>query len=226
MKIRSALLCAFVAAFLGACATKPQMPVALSAAKLGPNAGHVGVALGEPKPDLYLPGANCLLCIGAATLANNSLNTYSKTLKDDEVVALKAELVDALRKKGVDAAAIDGIVDIRALPDLSLGDNMARKDFHTVAGKFDHIVVINVTQLGFERTYAAYVPTSDAKAVFRGTAYMIDLKTNAYEWYDSFGITKSADGAWDEGGSFPGLTNAYYQAIEQGKDQLKKPFAN
>jgi hypothetical protein len=226
MKIRTALLGVFVAAFLGACATKPQLPVALSKDKLGAQTGRVGVALGEPKPDLYLPGADCLLCIGAATLANNSLNTYSKTLKDDEIVALKEEMVEMLRKKGVQATAIDGVVNLNDLPDLKLGENMARKDFHRFSDRFDHLVVIDVRQFGFERTYASYFPTSEPKAVFRGGAYMVDLKTNAYEWYDTVAVVKGTDGKWDEAPNFPGLTSAYYQAIEQGKDQLKKPFLN
>jgi hypothetical protein len=226
MKIRSALLGVFVAAFLGGCATKPQMPVALSAEKLGAQTGRVGVALGEPKPDLYLPGADCLLCMGVATLANNSLNTYSKTLKDDEIVALKNEMVEMLRKKGVQATAIEGIVDVAGLPNLDLGENMARKDFKRFADRFDHLVVVDIRQFGFERTYASYIPTSEPKAVFRGTAYMVDLKSNAYEWYETVAIAKGADGAWDEGPNFPGLTSAYYQAVEQGKDQLKKPFVN
>ena len=85
--------------------------------------------------------------------------------------------------------------------------------------------MINVQQLGFVRNYAAYVPTSDAKATVSGIAYMVNLKTNAYEWFDHVSITRSADGAWDEAPAFPGLTNACFQAIEQAKDRMKAPFA-
>jgi len=226
MKIRTALLGVFAAAFLGACATKPQLPVAMAADTLNAKTGRVGVALGETRPDLYLPGADCLLCLGAATIANSSLNSYSKTLKDDDILALKSEIVDALKKKGVEASAVDGNVNFGELADLKLGPNMASKDFHRYADRYDHLVVIDVRQYGFERTYASYIPTSAPKAVFRGAAYMVDLKSNAYEWYDVVAIAKAADGQWDEGPAFPGLTNAYYQAVEQGKDQLKKPFLN
>ena len=86
-------------------------------------------------------------------------------------------------------------------------------------------VVINVQQIGFVRNYAAYIPTSDAKATVSAFAFMVDMKTNAYEWFDRLTVTRSADGAWDEGPTFPGLTNAYYQVVEQTKDRVKAPFA-
>ncbi len=224
MNIRNLLAGIAVAMSLAACQTTPQYPIALSKDKLAAQKGRVAVAIHATKPDLYLPGASCLLCIGVATAANSSLNTYSKTLNTDEMLAVKTELVELLRKKGVDAVALDGQIDLYKLPDLKLGVNMATKDYTSAAKGFDHLIVVNVQQLGFVRNYAAYVPTSDAKATVSGFAFMVDLKTNAYEWFDQVQILRSADGAWDEGGSFPGLTNAYFQAIEQAKDRMKAPF--
>jgi hypothetical protein len=37
-------------------------------------------------------------------------------------------------------------------------------------------------------------------------------------------VQKATDGDWDEPPKFPGLTNAYFQAVEQFKDGAKKPF--
>jgi len=224
MSIRTALLGVIVAASLAACQTVPQGPVALAHDKLGAQSGRIGVAMSEPKVDLYLPGAGCLLCMAAATMANSSLNTYSHTLKDDELVQVKGEIVELLRKKGVDASVVDGPLAINDLPSLKGGPNTSPRDFSSFAKRYDHLVVIDVRQLGFVRNYAAYVPTSDAKATVSGAAYMVDLKTNALEWYDNLAVLKAADGAWDEAPKFPGLTNAYFQAIELGKDQIKKPF--
>lgn len=64
--------------------------------------------------------------------------------------------------------------------------------------------MINVPVIGFVRTCAAYVPTSDAKATLSLFGDMVDTKTNALEWYDSLVITRSADGAWDEAAGLPG----------------------
>ena len=225
MKFRTLLAGIAVAVSLAACHTVPQSPISLTKENLAAQKGRVAVAIRVSNPDLFLPGANCLLCIGAATIANSSLNTYSKTLKTDELVAVQGEIVELLRKKGVDAVALAGQIDIARLPDLKLGPNMATKDYSSVAKGFDHLVVINVQQVGFVRNYAAYVPTSDAKATVSGFAFMVDMKTNAYEWFDHVVVTRSADGAWDEAPAFPGLTNAYFQTLEQAKDRVKTPFA-
>jgi hypothetical protein len=39
-------------------------------------------------------------------------------------------------------------------------------------------------------------------------------------------MTKSADDKWDEPAKYPGLTNAYFQAIELGQDHFLKPLGN
>ena len=88
----------------------------------------------------------------------------------------------------------------------------------------DKLLLIDVGALGFERTYSAYVPTSDAKAVLRGSASLIDLKTHALEWYQPLSIVKASDGPWDEPPKFPGLSNAYFQVIELTKDEVLKPL--
>jgi len=226
LNVRNLLAGIAVAMSLAACqTTPPQSPIALTKESLAAQKGRVAVGIRIGNPDLYLPGASCLLCIGAATLANSSLNTYAKTLKTDELLAIRAEIVENLRKKGFDAVAIDAPIEFDKLPDLKLGPNFATKDFSPIAKGFDHVVVINIPQVGFVRTYAAYVPTSDAKATLSGFAYMVNLKTNGLEWYDQLAITRSAEGAWDEAPSFPGLTNAYFQTIEQAKDRMKGPFA-
>lgn len=225
MNIRNLLAGIAVAVSLAACQTVPQNPITLTKETLAAQKGRVAVAIRLPKPDLYLPGAGCLLCMAAANIANSSLNAYSQTLKTDEMLQIKTEIVELMRNEGIDAVALDGQIDLDKLPDLKLGPNMATKDYTPAAKGFDHLVVINVQQIGFVRTYSAYIPTSDAKATVAGFAFMVNLKTNGYEWFDHVVITRSADGAWDEAPAFPGLTNAYFQAVEQAKDRMKAPFA-
>ena len=92
MNIRTLLASIAVAVSLAACQTTPQNPIALNKDTLGADRGRVAVAMRIAPPDLYLPGAGCLLCMAAATLANTSLNTYAKTLKVDEMAQAKDRL--------------------------------------------------------------------------------------------------------------------------------------
>jgi hypothetical protein len=226
MRIHLAVV--LLSAVLVGCAT-PQMPVQLNKDSLGSKSGRVGVAMTAlPKVDTELPGAGCLLCLAAASVANSSLTTHARTLPHEDLPNLKNELANVLRKKGVDAMVVAEELKLDALPDAGAkGANVARKDFSALQQKYkiDKLLVIDINALGFVRNYSAYIPTSDPKAQLRGMGYLVNLKTNTYEWYEPVFVLKSADKAWDEPPKFPGLTNAYYQVIELGKDNFLKALA-
>lgn len=215
--------------FLSGCATQPQLPVPLGPTAISPQAGRVGVAMTQlPKVDTSFPGADCLLCLAVASMANNALTKHAQALPAEDLPKLKEMVAEHLRKREANVRVIAEDLKIDDLPNASAqGPNIARKDFATLQKKYevDKLLVVSIASLGFERTYAAYVPTSDPKALVRGVAFMVDLKTNTYDWYQPLNVVRSSDGAWDEpAAKFPGLTNAYFQAIEVGKDEILKPL--
>jgi hypothetical protein len=228
MKLRIGIVVAAVAVLLSGCATR-QTPVALNQDALGATAGRVGVVMTTlPKVDTYFPGASCLLCLAAASIANSSLTTHAKTLSYEDLPKLKERVAEALRRKGADVVLIAGDLDVSALPSYTNpGPNVAPKDFSSLQKQYGikRLLVIEVQTLGFWRTYSAYFPTSDPKAIFAGRGYIVNLGSNAYDWYLPVNVLRSAEGAWDEPPSFPGLTNAYFQALELGKDSYVNPFA-
>ncbi len=161
-------------------------------------------------------------------MANSKLTTYSHSLPEEDLPKLKGDVVELLRKKGVDAIAINEDINVAKLPDAKTkGNDIAKKDFSSFRSKYhiEHLIVIDIHEVGFERPYAAYIPTSDPKGVVAGLGYEISLNNNTYEWYSPVNIQISADGQWDEPPKFPGLTNAYFQALETSKDNLLKPFS-
>ena len=182
-----------------------------------------------PKVDTSFPGAGCLLCIATASAANSTLTDYARTLPYEDLPKLKNYVADKIHKKGPNVIVIADDLRIDALSDYSgKGPNTAKKDFSSFKQKYniDKLLVIDIASLGFVRTYSAYIPTSDPKGAFRGTGYIVNLNDNTYEWYMPVDIAKSADSKWDEPPKFPGLTNAYFQALEIGKDSFLKPFGN
>ncbi len=229
LNMRAGLALVAAGVILGGCAT-PQPPVALNQNALGAGAGRVGVAMTRlPKVDTYFPGASCLLCIAAANIANSSLTTHTQALPYEDLAKLKERVADAMRRKGTDVIVIAEDIDVGALPDYSNpGPNVAKKDFTSLQKKYGvgKLLVIDVYTLGMWRTYSAYFPTSDPKAVFGGRGYIVNLGSNAYEWYLPVNVLRSAEGNWDEPPKFPGLTNAYFQALEIGKDSYVKPLSN
>jgi hypothetical protein len=230
MKTRLVFILTAITIFACGCASAPQQPVSLSHDVVSPQAGSIGVAVTAlPKIDTQFPGANCLLCLAAASITNSSLTTYAHTLPNEDILKLKSDAADLLRKKGANVIVIEEDLNVSALPDSGTkGPNIAIKDFSTLKQKYkiDKLLVISVTSLGFTRTYSAYIPTSDPKALLQGLGYIVNLNNNTYDWYQPVFVIKSADQNWDEPPKFPGLTNAYFQALEIGKDNFLYPFAS
>lgn len=230
MKLSLALAFVAVALFTGGCATPPQKPIALSPTMANAESGRIGVGMTAlPKVETHLPGASCLLCIIAASIANSGIADLAGTLPYEDLPNLKNEVAELLRKKGVDAMVITENLDVGALSNFSSDEpNFARKDFLPLGKKYniDRILVIEIRALGFIRNYSAYFPTSDPKSLLDGVGYVVNLKNNSYDWYLPVLISKSADKNWDEPPEYPGLTNAYFQALAIGRDAFLLPFAS
>lgn len=229
MKFRFAIALSAALLALGGCATKPQEPVVFAPTKITDPAIRIGVAMGPlPKVDTYFPGADCLLCLAAASIANSSLTTHTQKLPSTDLANVKNEIADLLKKKGVKVRVITDALVVSDLPPFKTdAPNFARKDFTSLKAKYDvdKLIVITIGTLGMWRPYSAYFPTSAPKAAVTGAGVMVNLTDNSYDWFEPIAIYRTADGAWDESPNFPGLTNSYYQAIETAKDTLKKPFA-
>ncbi len=221
---------AMLGVFLSGCAIKPQQPVPLNQDALSSKGARVGIAMSAlPKVDTYFPGAGCLLCYAFASASNASLTKHTETLTHDDLSALKEDVATALRKKNVEVVVIKEPIDLKSLPDIRTEvTTAARKDFASLRGKHavDKLLVIDMPLVGYVRTYSSYVPTSDPKAVVNGAVYLVDLKTNTYNWYQPIDISRSAGVTWDEPPKYPGLTNAYFQAVEAGRDSVLKPLGN
>ena len=216
-----------LAVLVSGCAVQPQAPVALDGATWS-SKPRVGVAMSPiPVVDTQFPGAGCLLCLAAASIANSSLTTHTKTLPVEDLPTLKQEVAKRIKAKGGEAVVIDEPLEVSKLQGWKgEGPNVAKQDFSGFRERYgiEKLVVLEVNTIGVVRPYASYIATSDPKATVRGRGYMVDLRTNSYAWYQPVLISRASDKEWDEPPKFPGLTNAYFQALEMGKDAFLKPF--
>jgi hypothetical protein len=214
---------------LAGCASPPQQPIAMSGTVLQDHATRIGVAMTPlPKADTSFPGANCLLCLAAASTMNSSLTKHTQALPVDDVARIKTDVAEALRKKGYTPVMLPDGIKIDDLPRGAEGPNKPKYDFSSLAAKYqiDKLVVITIGSLGVQRNYSSYIPTGAPQATLTGAGYLVNLSNNTYEWYLPLAQTKSASGAWDEPPNYPGLTNAYFQVVEGTRDALLQPFAN
>ncbi len=228
MKSSVLVLLLIASAQLYGCASNPQLPVSFADNALTAQSGRFGVAMTTlPKVDTAFPGAGCLLCLATAAAANSSLTKHTHMLAAEDLSTLKDGIADRLRKKGVDVTVIAENLNVRQLKDFSGGGvNIAKKDFRALKDKYnvDHLVVIDITSVGFVRNYAAYISTGDPTAELAGTISVVNLSTNAYDFFLQINQSKGAEGAWNEPPDFPNLTNAFYSVVESGKDAVQHPF--
>jgi hypothetical protein len=222
------LLICLAITLLSGCATVSTTPVALAKESISATGGKIGVAMSKiPAPNTYFPGASCLLCIGVAEMAHNKLSAYVKTLPTQDLAAVKQAVFEQLKLRGANAVLITEDVNLTDLPaNSATGENLPYRDFRALKAKYgiDRIFLISVDSFGVNRPYAAYVPTGVPIVELSGSANIVDLSTNTYNWYLPLRTQRTADGAWDEPPKFPGLSNAYYQVIELTKDAVLDPL--
>lgn len=229
MKFRFWLLAA-AAVILTGCATPRQNSVSMGANTFAEKGLRVGVAMSKmPKVDTSFPGAGCLLCVAAASVANSSLTAHTQTLPADDLARLKTDIAEALKLKGQEPVVIEEAIVVGDLPKVSSTvPNAANRDYSSLKSKYklDKLLVVELTEVGISRPYSAYVPTGEPKGVVRGVSYIVNLKDNSYEWYMHVMQQKGPQGPWDEAPKFPGLSNAYFQAVEEARESILKPLAN
>ena len=228
MKTGAFLVTAVLAILLPGCATSPQAPVPLVLSESVPKNARIAVAsTAMPKVNTFFPGANFLLCLAFAEASNGSLTRHTQQLPHEDLPQLKEKIAALLREKGGEVIVANEPLDISKLPKNSKkAENAAPHDFTTLAKKYDvqKLVVVEIQMLGMVRDYSAYIPTSAPRAVMVGHGYMVNLSDNRYEWFAPVNVARSAEGNWDEAPRFPGLSNAYFQVIEAGKEAYLEPF--
>lgn len=228
MRPRSAGLLLLAAAMLAGCAALRGDPAGPGAEYFARHTGPIGVVVAElPDPDTAFPGADCASCLASASSAERALTSAVRRWPTRELQTLQDELVAALNARAQRAQAIDGALRLAALPDRAgAGPGHARKDFSRLRGDtgVERLLVVNVYALGAWRDYTAHAPAGAPRAVFKADAYIVDLKDHRLDWFQSFDLSRTAVGAWDEAPNYPALADAHRAVVAQGKAAIRKAF--
>lgn len=218
----SVFLLSMIAIILAGCAT-PQQQVKFSQQSLGGPSENIAVLQSNlPTVSVTFPGADCLLCIGAAMATHSQFRDHTKTLTSSDLQPLQDAVVARLRAKGLKAAKIATPIEVRKLNSVKEArEGHARQDFSQFAKEgYTTVVVIDIKQVGFRRKYASYIPTEPMKAGVTAEVYMVQLSDNKLLWFDNFDLSKGLVGEWDAPPKFPEITNAYFSLIEEFKDSV------
>ncbi len=229
MKIKLILLLALVAIGTG-CATAPQDPIALTKDFYDEPAKVAIYQKSFPETaSMTMPGASCLLCMAAAAVANDAVSGHTKTLSTEELSTAVKGMEAALEEQGMGVEWVDIEEPMQRLPRFKSPEesDYPREDYRGLREVVDadHLMVIEFGHIGVERTYANYVPTSSPQGAVTGTLYMVDLNTNEYYLFDPIHVRVPVEGDWKEPPEFPGVTMAYFEALERAKIQIGNALA-
>lgn len=183
-----------------------------------------------PEPSMSYPGANCLLCLGAAAAANGELAGRVKEFSTDELESIGSDIVHFVEDKGVTVHQLgeDFELDRESLPRLrrrSQADEetvYTRRDYRPLRQdvETDELLLLRFKKVGVERTYNGYIPTGQPRAVVQFHISLVDLEANELMLNRSLQMHAKVDGEWDEPPNFPGLTTAYYEVLEKARDRI------
>lgn len=224
IKLIKLILTATLFTIITSCASmQPQTPIEFANPKLMNNFSVTIVMTEVPSPSMWYPGADCLLCLGVAATANTTLSSHVKTLLNDDLNILGLDVEKLLSAKGLKVKFSDISFDKKKLNRVrSEIPNTARKDFTLLKDQYNtsHLLVIDFYRVGISRNYLQYIPKGEPYSDIAGTAYMVNLETNIYDWYLPFSENKNADGEWKEPKDFPTLSKAYYESLEQVREKV------
>lgn len=227
MKYLSVLLSICVL-FVTGCASVPQQQTVDLNLNAVPKQQKIGVYVSPlPKITTSFPGAYCLLCMGAASLANSSLTKQVETFQAEELAKTSTNVIEQLKAKGYEVVTISSLIPEKKLAKVKpVAGSTINKNYAAYKTQYgvDQLLVINFYTVGVVRQYSSYVPVGAPQAAVSAQFYMIDLASNSYSLFAPINILKSADGEWDAPPNFPAMTNAFYQAEEEAVDFLRKPF--
>ncbi|UZJ43679.1 hypothetical protein OOT55_13570 [Marinimicrobium sp. C6131] len=224
MKTKLMLLLAFV--FIGTgCAMTPPDPIALTTDFYEKPAKVAIYQKSFPEnARMTMPGASCLLCLAAAAVANDAVSGHTKTLSTEELSSAVKRIETTLEEQGMVVDWVDIEEPMTRLPKFTSTEESGypKKDYRALKQvvEADHLLVIEFSHIGVERLYANYVPTSSPQGAVTGELYMVDLSTNEYYLLDPIHIRVPVEGEWNEPPEYPGLTMAYFEALERAKIQI------
>ena len=187
----------------------------------------IGVAITElPPPVLALTGNQGLLDYAINAGVNSKLSDNVKTWQVRDFDTLPDVIVAKLQAKGYKAKRIDEKVDLKTYKETKFREGYTIKDLTPMKTKYgvDRLLLVYVTATGATRSYYSIVPTSVPMAQVGGQGMVVDLADNKLLWFQPFVAVQAAQGEWDEP-TYTNLSNAFYQAVDNSRQQMITPFA-
>lgn len=220
------------AALLGGCATYKPTELHRGEAIFG-DKSKVAVLVTLPETPNVLEvdperggGGFGLLQLAVVSAVTSKLTAHAKSLPMDDLRGVEAEIVAALGRKGLQAEVVkaETLKDWKPESFEAKDGTFHHRDLRPLRQRLgvDRLLTVKVDHLGFNYPFSGVIPipTGDPMAWVAGEAHLVDLRTNAFQWYRKLRTLRGVGKAWDEPPHFKALTAKYYEVLELAKDEL------
>lgn len=186
----------------------------------------IGVAITVvPEPVLALTGNQGLLDFAINKGVNSKLSGNVEKWQVRDLNTLPDVIVAKLQARGYKAKRINEPVDLKVYKETDFREGYMGRDLTPIKGAYgvDRLLLVNVYATGATRSYFHFVPTSVPMAQVGGQGFVVDLADNKLLWFKPFVAVQAAQGEWDEP-TYTNLSNAFYQAMDNSRQQMITPF--
>jgi hypothetical protein len=186
----------------------------------------IGVAITMvPPPVLALTGQQGMLDYAINRGVNSKLSDNVEKWQVRDLNTLPDVIVAKLQAKGYKVKRINEPVDLNVYKQTSFREGYMGRDLAPIKGAYgvDRLLLVNVFSTGATRSYYGFVPTSVPMAQVSGQGLVVDLADNKLLWFKPFTAVQAAQGEWDEP-TYTNLSNAFYQAMDNSRQQMITPF--
>ncbi|MHC8331576.1 hypothetical protein [Pseudomonas sp. LB3P25] len=187
----------------------------------------IGVAITVvPEPVLALTGNQGILDYAINKGVNSKLSDNVEKWQVRDLNTLPDAIVAKLQAKGYKAKRINEPVDLKVYKETKFREGYMTRDMAPIKAAYgvDRLLLVNVYATGAVRSYYSIVPTSVPMAQVSGQGMVVDLADSKLLWFQPFTAVQAAQGEWDEP-TYTNLSNAFYQAMDNSRQQMITPFA-
>jgi hypothetical protein len=227
--IRSAqlLLAATIFMILSGCSTvsyKPITPESTFWANRDKSIAAVATTI--PEPSHAMLGSQGFLDVAINSAGASGIKEKLKTLNTKRVNQIDTNLAQSLETRGFKVKQLEQRIDSDKLVKFTAPKTpelFSQFDFRSYkANGADYVLFINVLQLGTQRSYYGFIPTSAPMASFSVVGQLVDTRDNTLVWY---GVEKTAvpiPAPWDQAPEFPNLMETVQKNIEEAATRLER----
>jgi hypothetical protein len=209
------------------CGSIAQKPVSFENNALPSGKNTIGVLQTKiPEVSVEFPGAACLLCIGIANATHGVFKDHAKTLNTKDLEPLQSDLINKLNTKGFKVKELSANFELSKLEkNANQKEGYSKYNVASLAKEgINAVLVLEVKEIGFKRSYQNYIPTEPMKAQIVANGFLVNIADNKLLWHKEYVLSKGVQGEWNIEPKFPELTSSYYSLIEEFKDSVLSEF--